>query len=84
MKRLMMPKQMLIAAAVVGLALRVADAGEPAAVSMDLDATPLAEALNRLQEASGLRLAFSTDVIKDAQPVTLSAKDEPVDSVLLR
>jgi len=61
-----------------------AQAGEPGHVTLELNATPLAEALDRLQDASGLHLAFASDLVKDAEPVTLSAKDEPVDSVLRR
>ncbi|HUW34573.1 MAG TPA: hypothetical protein VM223_23440 [Planctomycetota bacterium] len=53
-------------------------------VSLDLRGTPLPVALTRLQDASGLHLAFADDIVRDAEPVTLSAKDEPVDSVLLR
>ena len=53
-------------------------------ISIDFNATPLAEALNRLQQVSGLRLAFSNDVVNEAEPVTLKAENEPVDDVLLR
>ncbi|HUW30285.1 MAG TPA: hypothetical protein VM223_01595 [Planctomycetota bacterium] len=52
--------------------------------TLDLRAVPLSSALTRLQDASGLHLAFAADLVRDAEPVTLSAKDEPVDSVLLR
>ena len=51
-------------------------------ISFETTATPLAEALNRLQQVSGLRLAFEQDVVKDAAPVTLAVKDQPVDAVL--
>ncbi|HUW30778.1 MAG TPA: hypothetical protein VM223_04135 [Planctomycetota bacterium] len=54
------------------------------AVSIDLNTVPLPAALTRLQDASGLRLAFAADLVRDAEPVTVSAKDEPVDAVLLR
>ncbi|HUW35561.1 MAG TPA: hypothetical protein VM223_28455, partial [Planctomycetota bacterium] len=53
-------------------------------ITIDLNAVPLRTALTRLQDASGLHLAFSDDVVRDAEPVTLSAKDEPIDAVLLR
>ncbi|HUW34571.1 MAG TPA: hypothetical protein VM223_23430 [Planctomycetota bacterium] len=53
-------------------------------VRIEFNQVPLPAALARLQEASGLHLAFSNDLVRDAAPVTLSAKDEPVDSVLLR
>ncbi|HUU68870.1 MAG TPA: hypothetical protein VM186_05065 [Planctomycetota bacterium] len=53
-------------------------------ISIDLNAAPLRTALTRLQDASGLHLAFAADLVRDAEPVTLSAKDEPVDAVLLR
>ena len=53
-------------------------------VSMDMTDTPLPAALTRLQDASGLHLVFSDDLVRDAEPVTLSAKDEPVGDVLLR
>ncbi|HUW34572.1 MAG TPA: STN domain-containing protein [Planctomycetota bacterium] len=53
-------------------------------VSLDLRGTPLPAALTRLQDPSGLHLAFSNDLVRDAKPVTLSAKDESVDAVLLR
>ncbi|HUU68869.1 MAG TPA: STN domain-containing protein, partial [Planctomycetota bacterium] len=79
-----LPARLLIAIAIGVLAWRVAVAAEPVRATIDLKAVPLAEALNRLQDASGLHLAFSTDLVKDAEPVTLSAKDEPVDAVLLR
>ena len=59
-------------------------AGQEKTISLELNAAPLTEALNRLQDASGLHLAFAEDLVRDAQPVTLSARDEPVDSVLLR
>jgi len=54
------------------------------AVSLEFKDLPLPAALTRVQDASGLRLAFSNDLVRDAEPVTLSAKDEPVDAVLLR
>ena len=57
-------------------------ATEPSRVTLDLRAAPLPAALREIQESSGLHLAFSDDLVKDAEPVTLSVKDEPVDDVL--
>ena len=58
-------------------------ANAEAGVSLDLRAAPLPAALARVEQASGLHLAFSNDLVEDAEPVTLSAKDEPVDIILL-
>jgi len=66
---------------VLPLALK-ASAGNP--ITVDFKAIPLPAALTRFQDASGLRLAFASDLVKDAEPVTLSAKDESADSVLHR
>ena len=60
------------------------EAAEPARVTLDLRAALLPSALTRIQDASGLRLAFASDLVKDAEPVTISAKDEPADSILHR
>ena len=51
-------------------------------ITVSFDSAPLAAALKQLEQSSGLRLAFSDDLMKSAEPVTLSAKDEPVDDVL--
>jgi len=58
--------------------------GQQAELNVTLNGVPLSSALTRIQDASGLRLAFASDLVRDAEPVTLSAKDEPVDSVLRR
>ena len=84
MRRRFMPMTPLTAIAISVLALSLATAAPPLRVTIELNATPLAEALNRLQDASGLRLAFSNDAIAGAEPVALSAKDEPVDDALLK
>ena len=52
------------------------------AVSFDLRAVPLAASLTRVEQASGLHLAFSQDLVKDAEPVTLTAENESVADVL--
>jgi|GEM_PF-6850059 len=59
-------------------------AAEEHLVSIELNAVPLAEALDKLQQASGIRLAYSPDLLEGAPPVTLSAENEPVGEILYR
>ncbi len=77
-----MLKRLLPAIAIAVLALQFAGAAEP--VDIAFDRVPLVDALDQIQKASGIRLAYSQELVADAKPVTLKAENEPVDEVLHR
>jgi len=54
------------------------------AVSLDLKDASLSEALKQVEEASGLRLAYSQGLLANADLITLKADNQPVDEVLHR
>jgi hypothetical protein len=60
--------------------------GNPAnqQVTLTLTDESLPNALDQIQKASGIRLAYSQELVADAKPVTLKAEDEPSDDVLHR
>ena len=75
-------RTLCIALALVAALSASASAGEDARVSIDLTAASLPDALKQLQQSSGLRLVFSDDLVKAAEPVTLKAENDLADDVL--
>ena len=53
-------------------------------ITIDLEDASLVDALDQVQKASGIRLAYSQELVADAKRVTLKADNEPVDEVLRR
>jgi len=53
-------------------------------ITIDLTDVPLAEALDQIQQTSGIRIAYSPELIANTKPVTLKTDNEPVDEVLHR
>ena len=82
MNRRSMARPALMLVLFLGVAPAAHAAEAARAVSLNLNATPLPAALARVEQASGLHLAFSNDLVNDAEPVTLKAENEPVDDVL--
>jgi len=53
-------------------------------ITIDLTDVPLAKALDQIQQTSGIRIAYSPDMVASAEPVTLKTDNETVDEVLHR